>query len=86
MEKSQLTSELIDFLQERPGEIISHRDLYTAVWGVPPVSGFLNTLRATISLARLDLQEGRIHSVYSVGYFYLRRSGDKHANGISNST
>ncbi len=71
MEKSRLVKEVIAYLRARPGKIISHRDLYQAVWGVAPAAGFLNTLRSTISLARLELEPDRIHSVYRVGYFYL---------------
>ncbi len=71
MEKSRLAKEVIVYLRARPGKIISHRDLYEAVWKAPAMAGFLNTLRATISVARLDLVSNKIHSVYGVGYFYL---------------
>ena len=70
-ERSQLAKEVTIYLRERPDEIISHAALYEAVWGVFPVAGYLNTLRSTISLARLDLGSDKIHSVYGVGYFYL---------------
>ena len=72
MERSQLAKGVVEYLRERAGEIVAHRDLYEAVWGVPAVAGFRNTLRATISLARLDLGSGKIHSVYGVGYFYWK--------------
>jgi len=70
-ERSQLAREVTIYLRERPDEIIPHAALYEAVWGVPPATGYLNTLRSTISLARLDLSQDKIHSVYGVGYFYL---------------
>ena len=53
-----LEESLLARLKQANGRIISYRDLYIMVWGSLPRTGYLNTLRATVSRARLLLDSG----------------------------
>ena len=67
-----LNSQLIEYLKARQHQVISYEELYEGIWLVPVYPGYKNILSATISYARLELDDSHlICNVLGRGYIYI---------------
>ena len=72
-QKISLVDKVLDYLEARQYEIITHTELYEAVWEVPAYGGYKNTLYATISQARSLLEDGcTIYGLRGTGYMFVK--------------
>ena len=67
---------VLDYLEAHPYEIISRKQLYEAVWGVPAYGNYKRNIYTAISQARKLLEEGsQILSVKEMGYIFIGKGG-----------
>ncbi|MBJ7899947.1 MAG: response regulator [Cyanobacteria bacterium RI_101] len=68
---SEKEVKLLACLLERPGQVLSHEEIYGAIWGESPAPSS-NVIAALVRLLRRKLESGAsgplIHTVYGKGY------------------
>ena len=72
-QKIFLVDEILDYLEARPNQIVSYKELYESIWEVPAYGGYKKTIFNTICRARELLDDGyAIYTIHDVGYMYVK--------------